>query len=333
MTITRRRLPAPVSAALPALACALALVAGTAAAQTFPASVRILVGFPAGGVVDAVARAFADQLHQTSGAAVVVENRAGASGRIAIDALLAAPAQGDMVAVIPASVLALTPQVVKSASYDPVRDFSALGSLAEYGFGFAVGPAAAGATSPQAFRAWAQANPRAGSFASPGLGTPQHFLGMQFARSLGLALAHVPYKGGVAAITDVIGGQVPLLITTEQLLPPYEAQGKLKTLFVSSRTRNPKMPQVPTAAEVGLPQLESTDWFGLFAKAGMPAAKAAEWRALVARVLADPRYGEAVRGMGYGVPAAQPADFAKLLADERAAWATRVRLTGFTATD
>ena len=328
LKITRRR-------CWPALACAWALLAGAAHAQTPPsAPVKILVGFPPGGVVDAVARAFADHLRQaTGGATVVVENRTGASGKIAIDALLAAPAQGDTVAVIPASVLALTPQVVKSATYDSVRDFSALGSLAEYGFGFAVGPGAPNVGSLQAFKAWAQANPKAGSFASPGLGTPQHFLGAQFAKLLGVELSHIPYKGGAAAVTDVLGGQVPLLITTEQLLPPYEAQGKLKTLFVSSHSRNPKMPQVPTAAEVGLPQLQSTDWFGLFAKAGTPPAKLAEWRALVARVLADPKYADAIRGMGYGVPAAQPADFPKLLADERAAWAARVRLTGFTAAD
>lgn len=251
-----------------AVSSALALGAAPAHAQTAPATVRILVGFPAGGVVDAVARAFADQLRQSGGGTVVVDNRTGASGKLAIDSLLAAPANGDTLAVIPVSVLALTPLVVKSATYDPVRDFAALGSLAEYGFGFAVGPGAGHATALPAFKAWAQANPKASSYASPGLGTPQHFLGAQFARLLGAEIAHIPYKGGAAAINDVIGGQVPLLITTEQLLPPYETQGRLKTLFVSSRTRNPKMPQVPTAAEVGLPQLESTDWFGLFAKAG-----------------------------------------------------------------
>ncbi len=315
-----------------ALAGALALAAGPAQAQTAPTAVKILVGFPPGGVVDIVARAFADQLRANSGMTVVVENRTGAAGKIAIDALLSAPAQGDTVAVIPASVLALTPQVVKSATYDSVRDFTALGSLAEYGFGFAVGPAA-NVTSLQAFKAWVQANPKSSTYASPGLGTPQHFLGTQFAKALGAEISHIPYKGGAAAITDVLGGQVPLLVTTEQLLPPYEAQGKLKTLFVSSRARNPKMPGVPTAAEVGLPQLEATDWFGLFAKAGTPPARVAEWRALVVKVLADPKYVETIRGQGYGVPSTQPADFPKLLADERAAWTTRVRLTGFTAAD
>lgn len=318
---------------LAVLAAPLCLLAGLAHGQTAAPPVRILVGFPPGGVVDVVARAFADQLRVTTGATVVVENKAGAAGKLAIDALMAAPAQGDTLAVIPASVLALTPQVVKSATYDAVRDFSALGSLAEYGFGFAVGPGAPGVGNLQGYKAWALANPKASSFASPGLGTPQHFLGAQLARLLGVELTHIPYKGGAAAVTDVIGGQVPMLITTEQLLPPHEAQGKLRTLFVTSTSRNPKMPQVPTAAEVGLPQLESMDWFGLFARAGTPPARVAEWRATVARVLADPKYGETIRGLGYGLPASQPADFTRLLLDERAAWTARVRLTGFTATD
>lgn len=325
MTVTRRRFTA--------MAGTLALPGVAARAQTAGSTVKLLVGFPAGGVVDVVARAFADQLRALTGATVVVENRPGAAGKLAIDALMAAPAQGDTLAVIPASVLALTPLVVKSATYDAVRDLSALGSLAEYGFGFAVGSGAPGVNTLQAFKTWALANPKSSSFASPGLGTPQHFMGAQLGKLLGIELAHIPYKGGAAAVTDVIGGQVPMLITTEQLLPPYETQGKLKTLFVTSRTRNPKMPQVPTAAEVGLAQLESMDWFGLFARAGTSPAKAAEWRTVLGKVLADAKYAEAIRGLGFGVPGTQPSDFVKLMTEERAAWTSRVRLTGFTAAD
>lgn len=325
MTLTRRMFTA--------MAGTLALPGGTAWAQSAASTVKILVGFPAGGVVDVVARAFADQLRVSGGATVVVENRPGAAGKLAIDALMAAPAQGDTLAVIPASVLALTPLVVKSATYDAVRDLSALGSLAEYGFGFAVGPGAPGVSTLQGYKAWALGNPKSSSFASPGLGTPQHFMGAQLAKLLGIELTHIPYKGGAAAVTDVIGGQVPLLITTEQLLPPHEAQGKLKTLFVTSRMRNPKMPHVPTAAEVGLAQLETMDWFGLFARTGTSPAKVAEWRAIVGKVVTDPKYAEAIRAMGYGVPAAQPADFTRLLTEERTAWTARVRLTGFTAAD
>ncbi len=311
-----------------ALACAAS--AGLAAAQ--PAPVKILVGFPAGGAPDAVARAYADQLRVVTGATVVVENRPGASGKIAIDALLAAPADAQTLALIPSSVLALVPMIVKSAKYDAVRDFTTVGNVAEYGFGFALGPAS-GAADVGGFKAWARTAGKSASYATPGAGTPQHFLGAQLQKQLGVEMTHVPYRGGAAAVGDVIGGQVPLLITTEQLLVPHEGQGKLKTLFVTSRERNPRMPNVPTAREVGMPQLESTDWFGVFAKAGTPTAKLEELRAQLAKVLASAGYREAMKTMGYTVPQKQAANFTQLLQSERAAWAERVKVSGFEATD
>lgn len=313
------------------LALALAATASAASAQP-NAGVKVLVGFPAGGAPDAVARAFADELRQSSGVTAVVENRPGASGKIAIDALLSAPADGQTIAIIPASVLALVPQVVKSAKYDITRDFTALGSVAEYGFGVAAGPASK-ATDLASFKAWAKSHPKQSNYATPGPGTPQHFLGAQLQKLLDAELTHVPYRGGAAALSDVLGGQVSLLITTEQLLVPHEAQGKLSTLFITSKQRNPRMPKVPTAREVSLPQLESTDWFGLFVKAGTPAAKVDELRATVAKIVASPAYGEAMRTMGYSVPQSQPANFTQLLKAEQAAWTERVKLAKFEATD
>lgn len=306
------------------------LMATAAQSQTAGGTVKILVGFPAGGAPDAVARAFADELRQTTNATVVVENKPGASGKIAIDSLLSAPADGNTIAMIPSSILVLVPQIIKVAKYDAVRDFVTLGSVAEYGFGVAAGPASK-ATTMAEYKAWARANSSHSAFATPGAGTPQHFLGAQLEKALGISLTHVPYRGGAAAVGDVIGGQVPLLITTEQLLVPHEGQGKLKALLITSKERNPKLPNVPTAREAGMPQLESVDWFGLFGKAGMAPAKAAQWRAQVDKVLASNRYREAMKNMGYTVPAKQPDDFPKLLASERAAWADRVKLSGFAA--
>lgn len=316
------------------LLAGVAMVAAAAAnAQpTAGGNVKILVGFPAGGAVDAVARAFADQLRQQTGGTAVVENKAGASGKIAIEALLAGPATGETVAVIPSSVLVLTPQVLKSVKYDAVRDFTPLGSLAEYGFGVASGPASKVAT-VAAYKEWAKANPLHSSYATPGLGTPQHFLGSQLQKLLGVDLNHVPYRGGAAAVTDVLGGQVAMLISVDQLFVAHEGQGKLNTLLVTSRTRNPKLPNVPTAREAGLPQLEAVDWYGLFAKKDTPPAKVAEWKAVLAKVIASPKYIASVKEMGYSVPDQQPSDFTKTIESERTAWTERVKLSGFTAAD
>jgi tripartite-type tricarboxylate transporter receptor subunit TctC len=294
--------------------------------------IRILVGYPAGGAPDAVARVFADQLRQTTGATVIVENRTGASGKIAIDTLLSASTDGQTVTVIPASAAILVPMVVKAAKYDVIKDFIALGSLIEHGFGVAAGPAA-GISDFPGLKTWAEANPTQASFATPGLGTPQHFLGAELEKVIGIDMTHVPYRGGAQAIADVIGGQVPLLITTEQLLVPLQGEGKLKTLFVTSRDRNPKMPTVPTAKEVGLAQLEVQDWFGLFAKAGTPAAKIEEWRAHIDKIIATPAYREAIANMGYKIPEKQLADYTQQLEAQRGAWAERVRLSGFEASE
>lgn len=295
-------------------------------------NLKILVGFPAGGAPDAVARAYADQLRTLVGGTVVVENRAGASGKIAIDALLNGPADGLTLAVIPASVIHTVPLIVKSAKYDSQRDFTVIGSVAEYGFGVAAGPAS-GAQSLAAFKTWATAQTKPVGFATPGAGTPQHFLGAHMQKLLGQAMTHVPYKGGAAAIGDVMSGEVPLLITTEQLLVPHEGQGKLKTLFVTSRERNARMPNVPTAREVGLAQLEESDWFGLFVKAGTPAAKVDELRAQLAKVMASAGYRESMKTMGYTVPQKQSANFGQLLQSERGVWIERVKLSGLEATD
>lgn len=304
---------------------------GLAVAQPGGA-VRILVGFPPGGAPDGVARAYADQLRAQTGGTVIVENRPGASGRIAIDLLLNGPADGQTLAVIPSSLLALLPQVARSAKFDAAHDFVTIGSVAEYGFGVAAGPAS-GAADLAELKAWVRSRGRSADYATPGAGTPQHFLGAQLQKQLGVDMVHVPYRGGALAVGDVIAGQVPLLITTEQLLAQHEGRNKLKVLFVTSRERNPRMPAVPTARELGMAGLEAADWFGVFARAGTAAPRVDELRSQLARVVASPAYREALQTMGYGVPSKQAGEFALVHQADRAAWSERVKLSGFQASD
>jgi tripartite-type tricarboxylate transporter receptor subunit TctC len=295
-------------------------------------TLKVLVGFPAGGAPDAVARAFADQWRAISGGTVVVENRAGASGKLAVDTLLNAPADGQLLLIMPASVLNTAPMIMRSVKYDSVRDFTVIGNVAEYGFGVAAGPASA-AQDLGAFKSWARIQGKSVGYATPGAGTPQHFLGVHLEKLLGITVTHVPYRGGAAAIQDVMSGEIPLLITTEQLLVPHEGQGKLKTLFITSRERNARMPAVPTARELGLTALESSDWFGLFVKSGTPVAKTEELRSQLLKVLTSTGYRDAMKHMGYTVPQRQSANFAQTLQSERAVWAERVKLSGYEATD
>lgn len=309
-----------------------AMVFMSMAGAQSPNSVKILVGFPAGGAPDAVARAYAEQLRAITGVTVMVENRAGASGKIAIDALLSGPADGQTLVLMPSSVLALVPLVVKSAKYDAVRDFITVGNVAEYGFGIAASQTT-GIGDYANLKIWLRGKNKIASYATPGLGTPQHFLGAQLGKALEMEITHVPYRGGAAAVTDVIGGQVPLLITTEQLLVPYEGQGKIKPLFITSHERNPRMPLVPTARELGISQLESTDWFGIFVKAGTPSSKVDDLRIQLSKVVASSGYQDAMKAMGYAIPRKQSTNFSQVLQAERTAWSERVRISGFEATE
>lgn len=320
------------SAIIRVLLTLIGLAASTFVGAQTSVSLKILVGFPAGGAPDAVARVYADQLRTLTGATVIVENRAGASGKIAIDALLNGPADGLTMSIIPASVLNTVPLTVKSAKYDSVRDFIAVGSVAEYGFGVAAGPASA-AQDLGGFKSWAIKQSRPIAYATPGAGTPQQFLGAHMQKILGFPMAHIPYKGGAAAIGDVISGEVPLLITTEQLLVPHEGQGKLKTLFVTSKERNARMPNVPTAREVGLSQLEASDWFGVFVRTGTSTSKVYELRSQLMKIVSSANYQDAMRKIGYSIPQKQAANFAQLLQSERAVWEERVKLSGFEAGD
>jgi tripartite-type tricarboxylate transporter receptor subunit TctC len=294
--------------------------------------VKLIVGFPPGGSVDTIARVFAEQARVQLGTTVVVENRAGASGKIAVDAMLNAPADAMTVLIAPTSALELGPMVLTAMKFDVITDFVPIGSLAEYGFAVAAG-AASGVKDIGAYKVWAKANPSLSSFATPGLGTPQQFLGAQLQKTLGIELVHIAYRGGANAVTDVMGGQVPLLVTTEQVLVPYQGQSKLNTLFITSKKRNPLMPNVPTAKEVGLPQLESVDWFGAFVKPGTAADKIQAWRSNIQKIVGSQGYDAAMKKLGYVVPEKQPADFAALMIAERNAWAERVKLAGFKPTE
>lgn len=184
----------------------------------------ILVGFPAGGAPDAVARAYADQSRVVTCATVIVENRAGASGKIAIDALLVGAADGQTLALIPSSVLALVPMIVKSARYDALRDFITVGSVAEYGFGVAASQTI-GVGDFGAFRFWARAQGKAAGYATPGSGTPQHFLGSQLAKAVGAELTHVPYRGGAAARVDELRAQLTKVLAAPSYREAMKAMG------------------------------------------------------------------------------------------------------------
>lgn len=299
--------------------------ASTALAQTPP--VRLLVGFPAGGAPDAVARAFAESLRTIDGTSIIVENKPGAAGLLAIESLLSSPADGTTIALIPSSAALLVPMVNKNARYDALKDLKPLGSVAEYGFGVAAGPLA-NVTDMSGLKAWVAKNTKDASFASPGVGTPQHLMGAELGSLMGTQLLHVPYRGGASAMSDLLGGQIPVLITTAQLLVPLHQQGKLATLFVTTQNRHPQMPDVPTAAEVGLDQLTVQDWFGLFAASGLSQKDVDMWQSRIQRVTQTASYRDTLVKMGYVLPSQSVDVLPGLMAADYERWERRAKLAG-----
>ena len=263
--------------------CAALAACGTALAQWPGKPVRFVVAFPPGGSTDIAVRALTERVSQGLGQPVVVENRTGAGGNIAAEFVLKQPADGTTV-LATADSLASNPHLYK-LSFDPRKDFAAVVQLTRQPIVLAAHPSA-GVGSVAELIALAKAKPGLG-YATSGAGSIQHIAGEWFAKLAGIQLTHVPYKGGGQAVTDLLGGQVPLgSLGNTPLLPHYRA-GKLKILAQTTRRRSPSLPEVPTYEEAGLKGLVLEQWLGLFVATGAPAEAVIRLNAEVNRALAE----------------------------------------------
>jgi tripartite-type tricarboxylate transporter receptor subunit TctC len=258
--------------------------AQSAFAQGWPAKpLRVVVAFAPGGSTDIAVRALAERIAPALGQPVVVENRAGAGGNVAAEYVLKQPADGYTV-LATADSLASNPHLYK-LSFDPRKDFVPVMQLTRQPIVLGAHPSV-GANTLAELIALAKAKPGM-AYATSGSGSIQHMAGEWFAKLAGVQLTHVPYKGGGQAITDLLGGQVPLgSLGNTPLLPHYRA-GKLKILAQTSAQRSPSMPEVPTYAEAGLKDLVLEQWLGIFFLAGTPAEAVVRLNAEMNRGLAD----------------------------------------------
>ena len=265
------------------------LSASAAQAQGWPAkTVRMVVAFPPGGSTDVAVRTLAERIGPALGQTVVVENRAGAGGNVAAEYVLKQPADGYTV-LATADSLASNPHLYK-LSFDPRKDFVPVVQLTRQPVVLGAHPSL-GANTLAELIALAKAKPGL-AYATSGAGSIQHMAGEWFAKLAGVQLTHVPYKGGGQAITDLLGGQVPLgSLGNTPLLPHYRA-GKLRILAQTSVRRSPSLPDVPTYAESGLKALVLEQWLGLFFLAGSPPEATARLNAEVNRGLAEPAVRE-----------------------------------------
>jgi tripartite-type tricarboxylate transporter receptor subunit TctC len=304
------------------------VAAGGTAAQTVPRTVRMLVGFAAGGPTDLVARLYAERLRPAYAAAVIVENRPGASGRLAVDAVRAAEPDGATLLMTPASVMTLQPHIFpREVRYDALTDFVPVCTLCDFGFGVAV-PASHPARSFADLVAWLRAQPNEVPYGSPGSGSGPHFVGDMIGRAVGARLTHVPYRGAAPAVQDTLAGQVPLVVAVLSDLVPHNGQG-LRILAVSSAARLPRLPAVPTLAEAGFPQLTISEWMGLFAPARTPAATVAALYRTVLAAAQTPEVRQALDRLEFLPTVDDPEAFATRIRRDRETWGQVVRESGF----
>ena len=325
--IHRRRLLA--GTALGALTTALA---PAARAQALPDTARILVGFPPGGAPDTVARRLSEQLTGKLARAVVVENKPGAGGRIALDAARQLPADGSTLLLNPAGLLTINPHTYKKLSYDPFKDLTPVGQVALLDFGFAVGPAVPAEVKTIAdFGRWAKANAGKVSYGSPAAGSPPHFVGDSLSRQLGVEMTHVPYRGSAPALTDLMGGQLPAAILTLGDMVQHDKAGKLRLLASTGPVRSRFAPDLPTFAEQKMAGLEMRDWIGVYIAGSPPPEVLARVVPLLRAATASPAYVQALANSSLEAASAGPQELDKLARADFERWGPIVKASGFVA--
>ena len=292
--------------------------------------VKLLVGFAPGGAVDVVGRAIAEAMRETAGMQIIVDNRPGAGGRLALDTLGQVAPDGATLLLMPSTHATMAPHFNKRRSFDPFQVVEPVAALGELQFALVAGPATTAATLKD-YIDWARANPEKSTFGSPGVGTAMHLVGLMFAKAAGIELAHVPYKGGAPALTDLLGGQVPLVASTlPQAMPPFK-EGKVRILAYTGSVRRADLPGVPTFKEAGYPELTLGESYGIHAPVRTPAALLDELNGQLARAARQAAFVQMRERLGFTPLELMRGQYAARLRDEYNAWAPIVQRTGYTA--
>ncbi|MBX9698413.1 MAG: tripartite tricarboxylate transporter substrate binding protein [Acetobacteraceae bacterium] len=305
---------------------AAALLPAAARAQTAP-PLRLIVPFPAGGPTDAIARLLAGPMGASLGRTVVVENRAGAGGNVGAEAAARAEPDGNTIVVSSIATHGIGPALYPRLPFDPLRDFASIGIIHASALVIAVNPVFAAQTLADLVR-MAKEKPGEIGYATSGNGTSPHAAGEMFAGAAGLRWQHVPYRGSAPAITDVLAGNVPVLIDNIISTIEHIRAGRLRALAVTTPARAPLLPETPTVAESGHPGFAAASWMALSAPARTPEAAIARLNAALNAALADPQVRQGMQGFGAQAVGGTPADLDAFIRVEMAKWAAVVRQSG-----
>jgi tripartite-type tricarboxylate transporter receptor subunit TctC len=327
--ITRRRF----ATALASLACALMGLAPQARAQVIARTARMLVGFPAGGSADAVARLLVDQI-KAYASSIYVENSPGAGGRTALDALKAGASDGSVLALTPGDQITLFPHVYNKLGYDPIRDFAPVTTVCTVQFLLTIGPLVPAQVRTLAdFVEWCRANPKLATYGTPGTGSRPHFLGVALSRAGGFEFVHVPYKGGAPAIQDVLGGQIAAAVNVISNALPHVQSGSLRALATTAPQRSSLLPQVPTMREAGYPACEAVEWFGVLVPAATPRELVTALNDVINHALKSDPIISGLAKQSFDLAGSSPDDFARLIRSDTDRWGEIVKSSGFKPID
>ena len=309
------------------LAAGLALSAAVHA-QAFPSKpVRIVVGFPAGGPLDQHARLLSDKLQTVLGQPVVMDYKAGAGGTVGAQEVMRAPPDGHTIMLANTGVMVINPALYSRLPYATLKDFVPVARTAMQPLALLVNPSVP-AKNLQEFMAYAKSRPGQVNFGSAGNGGISHLVPEMFKTATGLFMVHIPYRGSAPAFTDLMGGQVQFMAESIPQAASYHKQGKVRALAVTSKERNPALPEVPTVIESGIKGFEVVGFYGFLAPAGTPKGVVNKLSEAFGQVLQMPDVRNRMVSQGADPAFLGADDFAKFLAAEMPRWADAVKKSG-----
>ena len=327
-TSHQSRVTSHASAAAWPTALALLLAVGSAAAQSYPARpIRIVVPFPAGGIADLFARVIGQKFNEAWGQPAVVDNRPGAGGNIGAEIVAKSAPDGYTLVMGSIGTHSVNVSLFSKLAYDPIRDFAPVALVMEAEGLLVLHPSVPVKTVKELI-ALARARPGQVAYASAGYGTAGHLAGELFKSMAKVDMVHVPYKGNVPAITDLISGQTSLLFATMPTVLPQVQAGRLKALAVTSSARSPAAPELPTIAEAALPGYSVTNWIGLFAPVGTPRDVVVKLNGETVRTMQAPDIQKRLANEGAKFTPRTPDEFTAFVKSEIAKWAKVVKEAG-----
>jgi tripartite-type tricarboxylate transporter receptor subunit TctC len=310
-------------------ACALALVAATGAAlAAFPERpIRVVIGFPAGGPLDQHARLLADRLQAVLGQPIIIDYKAGAGGTVGAQDVMKAAPDGYTLMLANTGVMVINPALYSKLPYQTLRDFTPIARTAMQPLALLVNPKLP-VNNLKEFIAYTKAKPGQINYGSAGNGGISHLVPEMFKNATGLFMVHIPYRGSAPAFTDLMAGQVQFMAESIPQAAAYHKQGKVKALAVTSRERNPALPEVPTVIESGIAGFEVVGFYGFLAPANLPKDVTAKLSDAFKQVLSNPEIRSRMIAQGADPAFLGSEDFARYLAQETPRWADAVKRSG-----